>query len=67
MKLGFSHKVSYVFGPGVGHNCPFNVGIFLAVGAKVFIVDAADHFSGDPVLVIFEMKDQDIVQAVVLT
>ena len=51
MKLGFSRKFFYVFGLGAGHNCPFNVGIFLADGAKVLIVDALNHSSGDPVLV----------------
>ena len=57
MKLGFRHKVSYVFRPGVGHNHTFNASIFLAVGAKVFVVDATDQFSGDATLVILEMKD----------
>ena len=57
MKLGFSNEVSYIFGPGVGHNCSFNVGIFVAVGAKVFVVDAANHRSGDPVLVVIEVED----------
>ena len=57
MKLGFSNEVSYIFGPGVGHNCSFNVSIFLAVGAKVFVENAADHLFGDPVLVVVEVKD----------
>ena len=57
MKLGFRHKVSYVFWPGVGHNCPANTSIFLAEGAKVFIVDASDQFLGKAILVIFEMKN----------
>ena len=59
-------KSPIFFRPGVGHNCSFNVGIFLAVGAKVFVVNATDHFSGDPVLVIVEVKDQGVFQTVIL-
>ena len=68
MKLGFGHKVSYVFGRGVGHNCPANTSIFLAEGAKVFIVDASDQFLGEAGLVIrtFKMKNEDVLQAFVL-
>ena len=65
MKLGFGHKVSYVFGPGVGHNCLANTSIFLAEGAKVFILDASDQFSGEAILVILKMKDKDVLQAIV--
>ena len=60
MKLGFSYKVSYVFGPRVGHNCLFNGDIFLANGVKVLIVDAPNHSSGDPALVKVEVEDQGI-------
>ena len=66
MKLGFSNEVSYIFGPGVGHNCSFNVGICVAVGAKVFVEDAANHLSGDPVFVVVEIEDQSIFQTVIL-
>ena len=56
MKLGFSHEVSYIiFWPGVGHNRPCDAGIFLAVRAKVLIVDASNYLSGVFILVILEM------------
>ena len=64
MKLDF---VSYVFGPGVGHNCPANTSIFLAEGAKVVIVDAlcipkqscrAKHF-----LLLYSVASLDVPKA----